>query len=73
MDFRTSTAGDATASPIVVLTCGTKTVHGCFDSIISYRAEGAGLLTIPFLEAHLMTFLNLDLTSQLHHNCDNQE
>ena len=64
---------DASASPIVVLTCGTKIVHGRFDSITSYRAEGTGLLTILFLAAHLMTFLNLDSPPIINHNCDNQE
>ena len=64
---------DAPASPFVVLTCGTKIVHGHFDSISSYHAEGTGLLIIPFLVAHLMTFLNLDSPPQINHNCDNQE
>ena len=72
-DFRTPTAGDATASPIVVLTCGTKIVHDHFDPIISYRAEGAGLLLILFLVAHLMTFLNLYSLPQINHNCGSQE
>ena len=71
-DFRT-TAGDTTVSPIVVLTCRNKIVHGRFDSITSYRAECAGLLIISFLVAYLMTFLNLDSLPQIHHSCDNQE
>ena len=73
-NFRTPTDGDdAPASPIVVLTCGTKIVHGHFDSITSYHAEGTELLIIPFLAAHLMKFLNLDSPPQINHNCDNQE
>ena len=73
-DFHILTAADdAPASPIVVLTCETKIVHGHFDSITSYRAEGTGLLVILFLAAHLLTFLNLDSPPQINHNCDNQE
>ena len=70
--FRTPTAaGDAIASPIVILTCRTKIVHDHFDSITSYRAEAAGLLIIPFFAAQLMIFLNLDSLPQINHNCDN--
>ena len=68
-----SDGADAPASPIIVLTCGTKIVHGHFDSITSYRAEGTGLLIIPFLVAHLMTFLDLESPPQINHKCDNQE
>ena len=55
-NFHMPTDGDdAPASPIVVLTCRTKIVHSRFDSITSYRAEGTGLLIIPFLAAHLLS------------------
>ena len=37
------------------------------------KALGTGLLIIPFLAAHLMTFLNLDSPLQVNNNCDNQE
>ena len=72
-DFRTT--GGEPASPIDALTCGATihVVHVRFDSITSYHAEGAGLLIIPFLAAHLMTFRNLDSLPQINHNCDNQE
>ena len=39
----------------------------------SYRAEGTGLLIIPFLAAQLMKYLNLNSLPQINHNCDNQE
>ena len=53
-NFHTPSDGDgAPASPIVVLTCRTIIEYGCFDSITSYHAKGTGLVTIPFLAAHL--------------------
>ena len=63
----------ALASPIVILTCGTKIVHGSFESITSYHAEGTGLLIIPFIVAHLMKFLRLDSPPHIAHNFGNQE
>ena len=73
-DFQMPPAGENTpASPIVVLASGTKIVHGRFESITSYRAEGTGLLIIPFLVAQLTSFLNLESPPQINHNCDNQE
>ena len=64
---------DAPASQIVVLTCGTKIVHGRFESMSSYQAEGTGLLIIPFLAAQLMNYLSLSSPPQINQNCDNQE
>ena len=60
-----SDGADAPASLIVVLTCGTKIVHGRFESISSYRAEGTGLLIIPFFAAQLMNYLNLSSPPQI--------